>query len=351
MITPNSAAFDLIMDTSVTDNSPGVAAIKPFSETYQELQSYGNLSSYSMDSVFNACPRKFAIKKMQGAARTTSRMNSPTFAFGHSVGAGVATYDKTQDLRAAIWDAFLAWDIDLLEVETNKSGKPTGKSFHEAVWALYNYQTFHATETNLSEYDTVKVEATLAVDFEDGHYYVGHIDELLVNRNTGEYLVKENKTTGLVSIDPCMYSNSDQALSYAVVVDMLGASSYGVLYTIYSSARQEWVQFSFIKAANAKAEWLQDQLLVHQQRDDYSNLDFFPKRGASCFSYMRRCEFYGSCELSLQTVYGKDFKELPKITCIADLEDIETIDYATTLTDITNRQRQKLKNARECNYD
>ena len=343
MTTPNSAAFDSIMNLSVSDAVPGGhATLKPFSETYQELQSYGNLSSYSMDSIFNACPRKFAIKKMQGAAKTNNRMNSPTFAFGHAVGAGVATYDKTLDLRSAIWDAFLAWDIPLDEMETNKAGKPTGKSFHEAVWALYNYQTFYEAETNLADYETVNIEATLAVDFEDGHYYVGHIDELLVNKHTGEYLVKENKTTGMVSVDPCMYSNSDQALSYAVVVDMLGASSYEVLYTIYSSSRQEWVQFSFVKSANSKAEFLQDQLLLHQQRDDYSALDFFPKRGASCFSYMRRCELYGVCDLSLKTVYGQEFSELPKITSIDDLAAIEKIDYATNLSAIVARQQSKL---------
>jgi hypothetical protein len=335
--------FDELLDSSLKEIVPGgVAAIKPFSEIYQQIVSFGNLSSYSMDSVFNACPRKYQIKKLQAAAGTTQRMNSPTFAFGHAVGAGVATYDETQNLRDAIWSAFLAWDIDLLDVETNKAGKLTGKSFHEAVWALYNYQTFYKEETSLADYDMVKAEAVLAVDFEDGHYYVGHIDELLQHRHTGHYLVKENKTTGMTAVDPCLYSNSDQALSYSIVVDMLGATSYDVLYTIYSSSRQEWVQFSFVKSANSKAEWLQDQLFLHQQRDDYATANFFPKRGASCFSYMRRCELYESCDFTAKTVFGKEFSELPRIQSIEQLGDIENVDYATTMSAIVARQQSKL---------
>ena len=189
----------------------------------------------------------------------------------------------------------------------------------------------------------VKQEAVLAVDFEDGHFYVGHIDELLINKHTGSYLVKENKTTGMATVDPCLYSNSDQALSYSVVVDMLGAASYDVLYTIYSSSRQEWVQFSFVKSANSKAEWLQDQLFLHQQRDDYKEADFFPKRGASCFSYMKRCELYECCDLSTKTVFGASFSELPRIQTLAQLSEIEHIDYATTMSAIVARQHAKLR--------
>lgn len=335
--------LDSILTGTLNELTPGSGAvIKPFSEVYQELQSFGNLSSYSMDSVFNACPRKYQMKKLQAANGTSQRMNSPTFAFGHAVGAGVATYDETQDLRAAIWSAFLAWDIPLDDVEFNKAGKATGKSFHEAVWALYNYQTFYQEETSLADYEMVKVEAVLAVDFEDGHYYVGHIDELLVNKHTGHFLVKENKTTGMSSVDPCLYSNSDQALSYSIVVDMLGAASYDVLYTIYSSARQEWIQFSFVKSANSKAEFLQDQLFLHQQRDDYMASNFFPKRGASCFSFMRRCEHYESCDMKMDNMFGADFKDLPRIQSFDQLAEIEAIDYATTLSAIVARQQQKL---------
>jgi hypothetical protein len=197
-------------------------------------------------------------------------------------------------------------------------------------------------ETNLRDYETVKIEANIAIDFEDGHWYSGHIDELLQHKETGSYLVKENKTTGLRAVHPALSSNSDQALSYAVVIDMLGGNEFEVLYTIYSSSIQEWIQHRFVKSSVKKASWLQDQLLMHQQLDSYVELDFFPMRGASCFDFMRPCEYYGKCELDPSGVFGVKFGELAKITDVDQLSTIETVDYFTTLSAIVDRQQSKL---------
>ena len=304
-----------------------------------------------MQQVLHSCPRKYQIKKLQAATGTSERVTNVTFAFGHAVGAGVATYDKTLDLRAAIWDAFLAWDIDLLEIETKEtyadgSGKPTGKSFAHAIYALEKYEVFAAEETNLMDYETVKIEASIAVDFEDGYFYVGHLDELLIHKTTGRFLVKENKTTGMRSVDAAMYSNSDQALSYAVVVDMLGGADFEVLYTIYSSTAQEWIQHSFVKDTLRKASWIQDQLLTNDTLNVYSTMNFFPMRGGACYDYMRRCEFYGSCELDPTKVFNLKFMDMATINSVSDIAAIEEVDYATTLSAIVARQKEKTYESR-----
>ena len=338
--------------TDILDNlfsgAPAVnTATKVLKDNYSQLVAHGNLSSYSMQGVLHACPRKYQIKKLQAATGTSERIQSVTFSFGHSVGAGVAEYDATLDLDAAIWAAFLAWDIDLLEIETkgtyaDGTGKPTGKSFAMAIWALQKYQVFVDEETNLRDYETVKIEANIAIDFEDGHWYSGHIDELLQHRETGSFLVKENKTTGLRTVDPSLYANSDQALSYAVVIDMLGGNEFEVLYTIYSSSTQEWIQHRFVKSSVKKASWLQDQLLMHQQLDAYTELDFFPMRGASCFDFMRKCEYFGRCDMDQSSVFGVRFDQLAKITDVSELNQIEHVDYYTTLSAIVARQQSKL---------
>lgn len=322
-------------------------ATKVLKDGYSKLVANKNLSSYSMQQVLQACPKKYQIKKLQAATGTSERLQSVTFSFGHAVGAGVAEYDKHQDLEEAIWAAFLAWDIDLLEVETkgtyaDGTGKPTGKSFPMAIWALEKYQSFVDEETNLRDYDSVQVEATIAVDFEDGHFFSGHIDELLQHRDTGQLLVKENKTTGLRSIDTALYSNSDQALAYSVVVDMLGGTEYQVLYTVYSSAAQEWHQFLFTKSTLKKSEWLQSQLLIHQQLDTYEELDFFPKCGASCFDFMRRCEYYERCDMDTKVMFGIKYADMPVVTGKADLDQIEKVDFYTTMSEIVARQKGKL---------
>ena len=275
-----------VLDAFLGETNSVSTATKVLKDNYSKLVAHRNLSSYSMQQVLHSCPRNV------------------TFAFGHAVGAGVATYDKTLDLRAAIWDAFLAWDIDLLEIETKEtyadgSGKPTGKSFAHAIYALEKYEVFAAEETNLMDYETVKIEASIAVDFEDGYFYVGHLDELLIHKTTGRFLVKENKTTGMRSVDAAMYSNSDQALSYAVVVDMLGGADFEVLYTIYSSTAQEWIQHSFVKDTLRKASWIQDQ-----------------------------------------------FMDMATINSVSDIAAIEEVDYATTLSAIVARQKEKTYESR-----
>lgn len=314
-------------------------------DTYAQMQSNANVRSYSTTQTFHACPREYEIYKLKSATRTAERINNVTFAFGHAVGAGVATFDETQDINKAIWSCFLAWDVDLLDEETKvRAGKEvrTGKSFGEAVFAIQQYAEFYFTETDLPDYEVVKNEATIGIDFEDGHFYTGHIDSLLRNKLSGKYRIKENKTTSFQTIDPALYGNSDQALSYSVVIDSLGGSDYSVLYTIYSTSSMRWIQFEYVKTALHKSEWLQDQLLINQSIDNYSHLNFFPKRGASCIRFMRRCPEYDTCSLSSQARFGKTFADLPRIQNLQGLDSIEKIDYAFTLSEIINTQKEML---------
>lgn len=338
----NIPNMDDILAMNIEDVSfRGTNANRVVKDTYSQLKRFQNVSSYSMQREFYACPRKFMRSKMRADQedRSTREVNV-TFAFGHAVGAGVAAYDETGDMDQAIWQAFLAWKVDLLEEEM-KGTRKTGKSFHEAVWALKLWAIFRKEQTDLDDYEVVKSEATLVIDTEDGHYYIGHVDQLLRHRETGQLRIKENKTTGMVNVDAAMYSNTDQTLSYSVLVDMLGEQEYEVMYTIYSTANNEWIYLPFVKSASKKAEWLQDQLLRNAQQDQYAELKFFPKRGESCMQFGRRCSEYEVCDTSARFAFGKEFSELPRCTGREQLEEIEHIDYFTTLTEVAERQRQR----------
>jgi hypothetical protein len=331
-----------LLNSPVDAATPGFfAATKVRKDGYSTLVSHRNLGTYSTLEIFHACPRKFSIKKMEAAVSLVERQGSVTFAFGHAVGAGVAVYDQTQSIDDALWAAFLAWDQDFLASET-KAGHTGGRSFWEVGWALYQYVEFYENETDLRDYETAHIEATIGVDFENGHFYSGHVDEVLRNKYTGSYRIKENKTSGFKNIHPALYSNSDQALSYAVVIDALGATEYEVLYTIYSVPERKWVQFPFVKSALKKIEWLQAQLCVHTQIDQYTELAFFPKRGSACFQYMRPCEYYEDCDHTFDVRYGMGFGELPAIQSLDDIHAIEPIDFRASLTDLINRQKESL---------
>lgn len=340
----NSQLLDQLLESNLGDKPAGVVVRK---DNYRDLVSYGNVTSYSMQQVLRSCARKFQIMKLSASLDSEygedEREVNANFAFGHAVGAGVAVIDAGGTEREAIWQAFLAWNIDLLEEAARKPMRPDPKkSFFYAVWAIKTYVVFREEETDLSEYDVVKNEATIAVDFEDGHFYVGHIDSLLQHRETGRFKVKENKTTVFSTIDPAAYANSDQSLSYSLVVDQLGESEYDVIYTIYSSTEQRWISFEFTKSALDKAEWLQSQFFLHADIEMYSEHGLFPRNGASCLNFGRRCEHYENCSFNMERVYGRKFSDLKQLKSIEELEQVEHIDYAFTLTDIRNQMKKSL---------
>ena len=77
---------------------------------YQVLQSYRNVTSYSMLDVLHQCPRKFQLIKARAAAGG-SGSNNVDFAFGHSVGSGIQAWLASRDMQSAIFNAMMAWRI------------------------------------------------------------------------------------------------------------------------------------------------------------------------------------------------------------------------------------------------
>ena len=341
-----------LLDSSLDSGAAGAAgsaAAAVQKQSYAQLVAFRNVTSYSMQNELHACPRLFQFMKLRADRSlsdlvTTEDSSSVTFAFGHAVGAGVAVWDQTHDLQQSLFAAFLAWDIDLLADQEHIPGKKRKlESFAHACWALMQYPNFCDEETDLSEYEVVQLEATVGVDFENGHYYIGHVDELLRSKYSSRLKVKENKTSGFASIDPALYSNSDQALSYSLIVDAHGASEYEVLYTVYSKPEQRWIAMNFVKNSHAKLEWLQGQALISSDIELYEEGNFFPKRGGSCLRFNRRCYLYEECDLNPDRLFGKKFSELRTCNGREDLEAVEKIDYWVTWSDIVKSQTAGLQ--------
>lgn len=333
----NATFLDEVLDSAVDEKS---TAQKVRKDNYRQLVRFQNVTSYSMQQTLHTCPRKFQLMKMRADNERleVEQEGNVDFAFGHAVGAGVAEYDKTLDINKAIFAAFLAWNIDLDATGQRKeSGRDPKKSFPHAVWALKLYEEFHREE-GLDEYEVEKIEATVCVDMENGFYYTGHIDELLKSKGTGKFRIKENKTTVYDSIDPAMYANSDQALSYSVVVSAAGESEYDVFYCIYSSTSQRWIRMDFTKTALSKAEWLQGQLLINSEIEEYQRINFFPKRGSGCINFGRRCEFYEGCDFNTTRVFGKRYDELDEAQSFEDVEAIEAVDFKFKFSELIGQQ-------------
>lgn len=313
---------------------------------YTRLHSYRNVLSYSMSELLHACPRKFQIAKLSAASGQRNYSSSTTFAFGHSVGAGVAVYDKTQNLEAAIFAAFLSWNVAL-----DAAGKPSAygtdpkESFAWAVNAIRNYASFYHNETDLADWEVIEIEAAMLVDLETephlGYTFfdTGHADVVLRHRETGVLRIKENKTSGRNIIHPAMYSNSAQALGYSVIASVMGETDYEVLYTIYSKKEERWVQFDFPKSVLMRAEWAKSRLMLAEEIDSMAQGNFFPMRGSNCFAYNSECHEFQMCQMNLERRFGMRFGDL-QIATKEDLLDIEEFTHVVTLSEIKQSLRE-----------
>lgn len=302
-------------------------------KNYQKLQSYQNVTSYSMLDVLHQCPRKFQLIKARAAAGGQGA-NNVDFAFGHAVGAGIQAWlSSKHNMTAAIFNAMLAWRIPY-DAEIPKKNK----SLWNACLAVQKYAEFW--EENLSEWQIwvlpdgkPAIELSIEVDFENGYKHYMHIDAILEHKLSKKLAIQENKTLGFKEVEDALYGNSDQALSYAVLIDMLREeTNYQVLYTVYTTPSREWHLVPFTKTNALKAEWLMDVRLDHAALTTYKQVNFFPKRGGSCFAYMRRCEFYGSCNLT---------SNLAEPATLKPEEHAERIDYSFKLSQILERQHQR----------
>lgn len=302
-------------------------------KNYQRLQSWRNVTSFSMLSELHRCPRKFQLIKARAARNERSSSGENVdFAFGHSVGSGVQAYIASGgDMNVAVFNAFLAWDIAFIAAIEKKA-----KSIWQATLAIQKFKTFwdehFADDWQVWVLPTGKpaVELSIAVDFENGYKHYSHIDLILEHKITKQLAVMENKTDGFKNIDESKYANSTQALSYSVLIDELREdTSYEVYYFVYSTTGGEWQMLPFTKNVSAKAEWINDVLLDHASLSTYHHLNFYPKRGESCFDFSRRCEFFGICNLTSQ------------INTPADLpmdQEAEKVDFSFKISDIRRTQ-------------
>lgn len=319
---------------------PGSIAALTAEKDYDALQAFPNTTSYSALQNLHACPRKFQLQKAKAARRTGSLQNID-FAFGHAVGAGIQAWQVARlsmnagaALDVALLNAMLAWKAPFDACIEKKK-----KSLWEACHAVMLYPDFY--EMTQGDWNVLvlpsgkpAVELAISIDFENGYRHYMHIDCILHNSLSGKLAIQENKTHGFRSVEPAIYANSSQALSYAVAIDQLSEdTSFEVFYNCYSSPEREWELLPFSKSTAQKAEWLADLQLDHAAIATYRKMNFYPKRGESCFDFMRRCEFYGECNLT---------STLPQVADLPADREAEEVDFAFTLSQILATQRARI---------
>lgn len=292
--------------------------------------------SYSSLQTLHSCPRKFQLYKLRSTARTEESLQSNiTFAFGHVVGEAIASsFLSGKSKEAIIFDMFLHWHAHLFAVDEKQN-----KSFWMAVIALERLLAMKEAglfkDYELLYYDgQPAVELSFAVTFPDSFRMRGFVDAVLRHRTTGKLLVLECKTTSAATLNPAMYKNSSQAIGYSVVLDVIAPdiSSYEVMYLIYQTKTGEFNLMPFVKTYLMRAEWIQDLLFDIETIKMYEHAGIYPKRGESCFSFFRECEYFNSCGLSTEHI---------TVPCSEKMEDKTKYQINLTLMDLLDAQLKK----------
>ena len=300
------------------------------------------LLSHSSRTTLHKCPRKYQLYRLSSTdvALTDEKETEQgvTFAYGHAVGAGVASILEGKSETQVIMDTFLAWDVDLFDENPKQK-----KSFWLALHAVQQFMHMRATGY-LDDYELVyyngkpAVELSFQILLPDDYRYRGYVDAVLQHRETKEVIVIECKTSSGTA-QPAYFRNSGQALGYSVVLDTLfpGLSSYTVLYLVYETKSYAYVELPFQKSLLQRALWLQELLIDSQMITHYHSYDTFPMHGENCYDFFRECEYLGLCTLSTDNlVKPLDQKMVDKI-----YEDETKYEFTVAFEDLVQAQIEK----------
>lgn len=295
------------------------------------------LLSYSSMLTLHTCPRKYQLYKLNSKVEFSEDVaGSVTFAYGHAVGAGIQALLEGKSYEQTLWQEFLAWDIDLLA-----DNPKMNKSFWGAMNALKQFDSMRSNGY-LEDYELVTYqdkpacELSFVIHFPDDFKYRGFVDAVLRHKITGEVIVLEVKTTNSSNVNPAQYKNSAQAIGYSIVLDVLfpELSSYRVLYLVYQTKAEEYVQIPFDKSYYSRALWIRELLLDIEMIKLYEETEIYPMHGESCYSFFRECEYLQVCTLSterLATPFTEETQQ--KID-----EDLAKFQINITLNDLITAQ-------------
>jgi hypothetical protein len=292
--------------------------------------------SYSSLLTLHSCPRKFQLYRLRTTHRTEEDLKSTiTFAYGHVVGEAIQLALTGASEEEVIFKMFLGWHTDLLAVDEKLK-----KSFWTSVIALQKFMQLRA-QGFLKEYDLVyyngrpACELSFAITFPDGFRLRGFVDAVLRNRESGEVLVLELKTTGSSTVNPATYKNSAQAIGYSIVLDHLfpDLSSYKVLYLVYQTKSREFTPIPFVKTFLQRALWIRELLLDIEIIKLYEAAEVYPMRGESCLNFGRECEYFNTCTLSTEYLTKR---------CTPEEEDKTDYQVTLSLEDLLDSQLGKV---------
>lgn len=334
------AAMSLLEQESVQTSASLTSHQATAQRDYQKILRSVNVTSFSQLETFYRCPRKFQMQKERAANASLARIEPQNvdFAFGHAVGAGIQNFLAYGDLDGALFAATMAWRAEFFAEIPKKRKNLWGALIAVEKFAL-SFRPDHLSDWDLLVLPNGKPAIEVSFSFhcgENGFKHYCHMDLALRNRVTKRLMVVDCKTTGSLQAEPASYANSSQALSYAIMLETCMPDEfvdYDVMYLVYSSSDREWTPLVFTKSVLEQAEWIKDILLTQDLIRTYNDVGFFPKRGAACFDFFRRCEFFGECNLTSDT----------PLPWLPEEEEAEKPDYVVDLATVVEKLKERKK--------
>jgi len=281
--------------------------------------------SYSTLELANKCERLLALKKFYAIDdfEDDDPDDNPHFTYGTALGAGLQTLLMTEDLDAAIFEAFKHYSFEETDVKCFEGIVKGLMDFH----ANWDYDRFEVATMNGKA--AVELSFKVVLDKEENDYYCGFVDVVLIDRITGTYYVVEIKTTGLMLQDlKPLYSNSAQGLGYTILLDHIkpGLTNMGVLYFVFQLKRT-WIPefhiYPFVKTTKQRLGWLLTLKLDYDRLVSLIHMQYYPMRGSACLSYMKPCQLYGVCDI--------DMLQLPKAPVKPEIDWSYTVELDTLI--------------------
>lgn len=249
------------------------------------------------------CERHFQLDRML-ENRMQRGEATPEQVRGSAYGVGVQTYLTTGDMERAIFDCWQAYWPQLdnppkVYQERTINNLIQSKGRLDELRAQYSVAVFH---------DQPACELSFRLNLDDRWYYVGYIDVVLQNRETGQYGVLEVKTTSAryKDVRP-MYQNSGQALGYSIIIDQVAGAEQATFTTPYfvcqdnpseSSVDPTIHIFPFKWTLVDRFKWFATLKLDIERLNMMDSLGIFPQRSKGCLAFGRTCPHFGTCGLT-----------------------------------------------------
>lgn len=281
------------------------------------------LSDSSLN-VLHTCERFFQLERLLNTRK--EKEHYPATVLGTAFGVGVASYLVDQDLDLSMYKAWLAyWPIREDEKRTQEVCLNMLRAAQAQMdlllqdWEVVSFQ------------DKPAVELSFRLNIDGKFYYVGYVDVVLRNRWTGRVAVLDVKSTTLALYDLSpIYQNSNQCLSYSIVLDKIVGeqkAEYDVFYFVgqlgsgngFSPTIKPYI---FSKTLNDRLDWFISLGLDVKHIEEMLELGVFPKRGDSCLQYNRPCKHFGTCQLHSFDRMDEVEEDLTEYQFVFQLEDL-----------------------------